>query len=102
MAPIDLFVESTQKRNGLDVFSPSILVGDPFTLFSRIIQIEHGCDRVHAQSISVVFFQPEQRAADQKTSHFVAAIIEDVGFPVRMEALPSVGMLKEMRAIKET
>src|SRR6476660_1406693 len=50
----------------------------------------------------MVFFQPEQCAANQKTSHLVAAIIEDVGPPVRMEALPSVGMLKEMRAIKET
>src|SRR6476620_11295395 len=50
----------------------------------------------------MVFVQPEQRTADQKTSHLVAAIIEDVGLPVRMEALARIGMLKEMRAIKET
>src|SRR5690349_2598468 len=50
----------------------------------------------------MVFFQPEQCAADQKTSHLVAAIIEDVGTPVGMEALARIGMLKEVRAIKET
>src|SRR6187551_2662248 len=50
----------------------------------------------------MVFFQPEQCAANQKTSHLVAAIIENVGTPVRMEALARVGMLKKMRAIKET
>src|SRR5512145_1168271 len=50
----------------------------------------------------MVFFQPEQRAADQKTSHLVPAVIEDGGAPVRMEALARIGMLIEMRAIEKT
>src|SRR6188474_2402388 len=40
--------------------------------------------------------------SNQNTSHLVAAIIENVGTPVRMEALARVGMLKKMCAIKET
>src|SRR5262249_18977619 len=49
----------------------------------------------------MIFTQPEQRAADQKTPDFVATIIEDVGIPVGMKALARILMLVEMGAIEK-
>src|SRR5678815_1574242 len=49
----------------------------------------------------MVLSQPEQCAADEKTPDLITAIIEDVGFPVRMEALARVLMLIKMSAIEK-
>src|SRR5579863_1100301 len=48
----------------------------------------------------MVFVQPEERVADQKAPHFVAAIIEDECIPVRMLSLPRIGVFVEMRSVE--
>jgi hypothetical protein len=49
----------------------------------------------------MILCQPEQCATDEETPDLVATIIEDVGVPVRMEALARVRMLIEMGAIEK-
>src|SRR5262249_17017797 len=49
----------------------------------------------------MILGQPEQGAANEKTPHFAAAIIENVGVPVWMDASTGVRMLKEMRPIEK-
>ena len=48
----------------------------------------------------MVLVQPEQGVAQQKTPHFVAAIVEDVTVPIGMKSLPRIGVFVQMRAVK--
>ena len=67
---------------------------------SRIIQIQHGSHRVHAQPVDVIFVNPEQRIGNQEILHLVAAVIEYQRPPIGMAALPRIGMLVQMCAVK--
>jgi hypothetical protein len=74
-------------------FSAAELVGNPLALLAGIVQIKHGSHGVHPQSVSVVLVQPVAGAADQKAAYLVASVIEDITVPVRVVALPGVGVL---------
>jgi hypothetical protein len=67
---------------------------------ARVVEIEHGGDRVHAQAVDVIFVEPEHGARHQEAAHFRAAVIEDVRLPVGMESLTRVGVLVEMSAVE--
>src|SRR5205823_9729594 len=82
------------------IFPSAELVRDPFTLPPRIIKIEHRCHRIHAQTVDVVLVEPEQRIADQETSHLMSTVIEDEAAPVLLQSFARVRMLVEMRAIE--
>ena len=49
----------------------------------------------------MIAIEPKERVTDQKTLHFFAAVVENVAFPFRVIALPRIGMLVEMRAVKK-
>ena len=94
-------VEVAQEVDGLEVFASAELVGNPFALLARVVEIEHGSDGVHAQAVGVIFVQPEHGARHQEAAHFRAAVVEDHRLPVGMEALARVGVLEQMRAVEE-
>src|SRR5262249_26372490 len=45
--------------------------------------------------------QPEQAAAEQKALHFLPSIVKHTGVPIRLDSLAWVGVLIEVRAVKE-
>ncbi len=49
----------------------------------------------------MVLLQPKQRAADQDTPHFVAAVIKHQGLPIRLKTLARVSMFIQMRAVEK-
>src|SRR5689334_5037092 len=100
MRLIQIRVKAAKKIDGIQVFAPTILVGNPFTLFSGVVQIEHGRDGIHAQSVHMINIHPHQSAAHQEAAHLIAPIVEDVASPVRMKALPGISVLKKVSAIK--
>jgi hypothetical protein len=61
MARMQDFVHSPQEGNRGKVLSPAEFIGDPFAFTAGIIQVQHGCHGVHAQSIYVEFVNPKQR-----------------------------------------
>src|SRR5262249_6151805 len=65
-----------------------------------IIQIQHRCHRIDAQTVHMVLVQPEQSVAEEEVLHFVAAIIEHKSVPIRMFSLPRIGMLVKMRSVE--
>src|SRR5882724_4199509 len=50
----------------------------------------------------MIFVEPEQRVADEKTLDLAAAVVENKSVPVRMFSLPRVAVFVEMRAIEIT
>ena len=97
---VGFLIEAAEEVDGLEVFASAEFVGNPFALLARIIEIEHGSDRVHAQAVDVILVEPEHRARHQKAADFTASVVEDVSLPVGMESLARVGVLVEMRAVE--
>ena len=80
---------------------PPYWLGSPLAGLARVVQVEHGGDGVHAQTVDVVLVQPEQGARDQEGADLVAAVVEDQRAPVLVLALARVGVLVERRAVEE-
>src|ERR1700674_715216 len=55
-------IEAAQEVDGFEVFAPTELIGNPFTLLARVVEIEHGSDGVDAKAVGVIFVQPEHGA----------------------------------------
>ena len=94
-------IEAPQEVDGLQVLVAAELVGNPLAGLARVIQVQHGGHRVHAQAVDVVLLQPEQRVGDQEGAHLVAAVVEDQRAPLAMLALARIGMLVERGAVEE-
>src|ERR1700730_3703844 len=102
MARVDDLVEPLQKSDRREVFPAAAFVGDPFALAPGVIEIKHGRHGIHAQSVNVIFVEPEDSIRDQKILHFVAAVVEDQRAPIRMLSLARIGMLVKMRTIEQS
>ncbi len=86
-------VEVAQEFNRFEILAPAELIGDPFPLLARVIQIKHRSHGVHPQAVNVKALAPKQRVGRQKIADFVAAVIEDERAPILVRALPRVFML---------
>ena len=94
------FVEAAQKLDGLQVLVAAVLIGNPLAGLARVVQVQHGGHRIHAQPVDVKFLQPEQRVRNQERAHFVAPVVEDQRAPVLLLALARIGVLVERRAVE--
>ena len=68
--------------------------------FPRIIEVKHRSHGVHAQTVDVIFVEPEERVADKKIAHFVAAKIENERAPILLLALARVHVLVKIGAVE--
>ena len=59
---VRLHIELAKEFDGFQILAAAIFVGEPFAGFARIIEIQHGRDRVYSQSVDVIFIQPEHCA----------------------------------------
>ena len=82
-----LLIEAAQEVDGVEIFTSAKFIGNPLAFFTRIIQVQHGRDRIYAQAVDVVLIEPEHRTGKQKAADLGAAIVENVGLPVWMESL---------------
>ena len=69
-------------------------------MLARIIEIQHGGHGVYAQTVDVIFVQPEEGIGNQVILHFVPAVVVDQRAPVRMRALAWIGMLVKMGSVE--
>ena len=98
---MDDLVELLEEAHCLKVLVSSILIGDPLTGLSRVIEVHHGGDRIHAQTVDMILVQPEHRAGKQEGPDFVASEIVNQSAPVLMFALARILVLVKARAIEE-
>ncbi len=63
---VDDGVDAAQELDGLDILTATVRIRQPFTLFSAVIQIQHGGHGVHAQAIEMELLQPIERIGGQE------------------------------------
>ena len=89
----DRDVELAQELDRLEVLAPAVVVGNPLAGLAAVVEVQHRRHGVHAQAVDVVAVHPEQRVGDEEVAHLVPAVVEDLGAPVGVLALPRVGVL---------
>src|SRR5271168_599302 len=97
---VGFLIEAAEKVYGVEILASAKLVGNPFSGFARVIEIEHRRDRIHAQAVDVIFVEPELGARHQKAADLGAAIVKDQRLPVGMKSLARIRMLVKMRAVE--
>ena len=92
--------EIFKKLDRLKIFITAIHVGNPFAILLAIVQIKHRSNRIHADTICMITFHPEQCICNQKIRHLRASVIVDQSAPVRMLSLPWIQMLIQTGSVK--
>ncbi len=76
------------------------MIGQPFALFSGIIQIQHRGHRIHPQAVGMVGIHPVQSVGNEERTHLVATIIKNGALPVGVKTLARIGMIVQVRAVE--
>ena len=97
---MDDFIHVLNEGDGWEIFAAAKFVGNPLAGFAGVIEIEHGSDGVNAETVEVIFVEPEEGVGNQIVLDFVAAVVVDERAPVGMGALARIGVLVKMGAVK--
>jgi hypothetical protein len=76
--------------HSFEVLATTVDVRCPAAFGSRIVQVEHRCDRIHPKPVDVIFLQPVQRVGHQEVADLGAAEVEHVSAPVELFAASRV------------
>ncbi len=98
---MDGVIEAADEGDRVQVFAPTIPVGDPLSRLAREVEVEHRGHSIHAQAVNVVLIQPEDGVADQELADLVAAVVEDERAPIEVTPLARVVVLIEVSAVEE-
>src|ERR1035438_5177925 len=94
-------IEPLQEGYCLEIFAPPELVRDPLARPTRVVQVEHRGDGIHAQTVHMILIKPEQRAGKQEGAYLVAPVIVNQGAPILLFTLARVRMLIKVGAVEE-
>ena len=97
---VDRRVGLLQELHGLEILSAAVDVRSPAARRPRVIEIEHRCHRVDAQSVDVEFVDPIERVGDEEVAHFASPEVENVCAPVELLAPHRIGVLIQWRAVE--
>ena len=86
-------IQVLEELDRFQILVAAVLVRAPVASGSAVVQVQHGCDSIDAESVHVILVQPVQRIADQEVLDLCLLIVEDLSAPVRMLALPGVSVL---------
>ena len=100
VAPLHHGVQVLEELNGFQVLVASVLIGNPLAFLASVIQIEHGCNCIHPQSVHMVLLHPVEGVADQEILYFIFAIVKHLGSPVRVLTLAGVGVFEQGLPVK--
>src|SRR5215475_4219974 len=89
-----------QEGDRLDIFAATEFVGDPFAFATAVIEIEHGGDSIHPQSVDAIAVEPEQRVGEQKIRNLGAPVIIDERVPIKVASLHRIFVLVDGSAIE--
>ena len=93
-------VQVLKELNRLQILISAVFVRHPLAILFSVIQIQHGCHRIHAKTIHMVFLNPVQGIGKHEILHFILSIVEDLGSPVRMFALPRISIFVQSLAVE--
>ena len=101
MPGVHCFVHALEQGDGGQVLAAAELIGQPLTMLTGVVEIEHGSDGVNAQAVEVIFIEPEQGASQQEILDFGTAVIEDRRAPVGMLSQARVGVFVQVRTVEQ-
>src|SRR5439155_25826577 len=99
---VDIFVHPPKEIDRFNIFTPAIPIGNPFSLFARVVEVEHRRDGVNPQAVGMITIKPKDRVADEKALYLGATVIKNVALPLGMVALAGVGVFIEMASIEKS
>ena len=100
VASLDNCVQVLKELDGFQVLVASVFVGDPLAFLASVVQVQHGCHRVHPEAVYVVLLHPIERIADEEVLDLIFTVIKYLGAPVRMLPLPGIPIFKKGFAVK--
>ena len=93
-------IHMLEKFNGFQILIITIFICHPLPVLFTIVQVQHGSNCIHPQSVHMKFLDPEQCVGNQEIHNFIFAVIKYLGSPVRMLSHSRIGMLKQRSAVK--
>ncbi len=93
-------IEFLEEIDGFQVLAAAVLVGQPLAGLARVVEVEHGGNGVDAQAVEVELAEPPVGRGEQEAAHLVAAVVEDVGAPIGMQAEARVFVLVQRGAVE--
>src|SRR5205807_10581795 len=99
---VALFVPPPKEFDRFNIFTPAIPIGNPFSFFARVVEVEHRRDGVNPQAVGMITIKPKDRVADKKALYLGATVIKNVALPLGMIALAGVGVFIEMASIEKS
>src|SRR5207248_3093374 len=82
------------------ILAAAVNVRYPLPRLTRVIEVKHRGHGVHAQTVDVIFVEPEKRVPDWKIAHLVESIIKNERAPILVLALTRIHVLVEIGAIE--
>ena len=100
IGPLDGGVHLLQELNGIEILAATVLVGEPFALFTAVIEVQNRGDSVDTQSVDVELIHPVQRVRHEEVAHFCSPEVEDVGAPILLFPSSPIGVLVAGAAVE--
>ena len=100
---ISFFHDGIKMLHHLDRFEvliTAINICNPLSILFSIIQVQHTGNRIHTDSVHMVFFYPEKSICYQIVGHLRSSIIIYQGSPVSMKALSGISVFIETCSVK--
>ena len=95
-------IQMLEKFNCLEILIATVNICYPLTVVLAIVKIQHRSDRVHPDTVCMVYIFPEQCIGNQEVRYLRTSVIVNQCAPVRMGALTRIEMLVQAGAIERT
>ena len=96
----DSGVQLLQESNRLQIFLAALGVLLPLAVLAVVVEIEHTCHGIHAQTVHMVVVHPEHSAGRKEAGNLVHSVVKDHCPPLFMLAAAGVGVLIAGGAVK--
>ena len=96
----DQVIGIADEADGVEILAAAVLVRHPLARRTAVIEIQHRCNRVDAQAVDSVAFDPEQRVGAEEIADLVASVVVDERLPVLMKSLARILVLEKRRPVE--
>ncbi len=100
MVFVDADVQLAKEFNCFEILASAEGVREPLSGLTRVVAIEHGGHGIDSYPVDVIHAQPMLGGGSQKTTNFVASVVEDQALPVRVKAQSKVLVFEEMSPVE--
>ena len=78
----------------------AVNIGYPLAVILAVIQIQHGSNCIHTDTVSMILLRPVKRIGNQEVGHLRTSVVVNQSTPVRMRALAGIPVLINTGSVK--